>query len=93
MAIKAGRGLYRLWRVFSLLWVLIIGLVTYGNLPSRGLTDQEVGLPPPLPGFVLEQPDNGRWQAIQTGAAVAVGPPAFILLVGAALVWAFRGFR
>jgi hypothetical protein len=94
MALRIARGMFRLCLVLSVLWIGAVGVVTYSNLPARGLTDQEVGLPAPPPGFVLDQPDNGRWwRAVQTGAEIAIIPPVFILIAGAAFFWAFRGFR
>jgi hypothetical protein len=37
--------------------------------------------------------DKERHAAIKIGAAAAVLPPIFVLALGSALVWAFRGFR
>jgi hypothetical protein len=33
-----------------------------------------------------------RWAILKTGTAIALGIPIAILIVGCALVWAFRGF-
>jgi hypothetical protein len=34
-----------------------------------------------------------RREAIHFASIVALAPPAFVLALGSALVWAFRGFR
>jgi hypothetical protein len=58
-------------------------------IPKRGKT---------LPQFDPSKPytvvrDKERWEAVRTGTIVALVPPAFVLALGSALVWAFRGFR
>jgi hypothetical protein len=63
MALKIARGLFRLWLVASVLWVVAVGAVTWSRLPTlipvdydpfvnagapgRGLSDEEVGLARP----------------------------------------------
>jgi hypothetical protein len=37
--------------------------------------------------------DKDRREAIQFASLVAIVPPAFVLALGSALVWAFKGFR
>jgi len=37
--------------------------------------------------------DKERREAIQFASIVALVPPAFVLALGSALVWAFKGFR
>jgi hypothetical protein len=34
-----------------------------------------------------------RWEAVRFASVVALLPPIFLLALGTALVWAFRGFR
>jgi hypothetical protein len=46
---------------------------------------------PSKPYTVLR--DKERWEAVRLASVVALLPPAFMLAVGSALVWAFRGFR
>jgi hypothetical protein len=93
MALRVARGLFRLWLVLSVLWIGGVGVVTYLNFPPRLLSDEEAGFPPVPPGFVVDQPNALRWQAVQTGAEVAIVPPMLVLALGSALVWVFRGFR
>jgi hypothetical protein len=37
--------------------------------------------------------DKERWEAGRLAIVLALAPPAFILALGSAFVWAFRGFR
>ena len=37
--------------------------------------------------------DKERCEAIQFASIMALVPPAFMLILGSALVWAFKGFR
>jgi hypothetical protein len=61
---------------------------------------------PPPPGFVIDpKPDATgaelevapwivrRDAAVRFGVILALVPPVFLLALGSALVWAFRGFR
>ena len=67
----------------------LVSLLTGANCfpPVRGLP----------PGFYVEHPQEiilaNRSGAVQRGIPLALLPPAFVLALGAALVWAIRGFR
>jgi hypothetical protein len=54
--------------------------------------------PETLPEFDPSKPytvvrDKERWEAVRSACLLALLPPAFMLALGSALVWAFRGFR
>jgi hypothetical protein len=44
MALRIVRGLFRLWIVFSVLWIGGVSAVTWWTFPPAGLVDEEVGL-------------------------------------------------
>ena len=101
MALRVARGLFRLWLVLSVLWIAGVGVVTWGTFVyPEVVVCEEVEAPAPgscLPrSVVLElQPewDKDRRAAFQFALLLALVPPAFLLALGSALVWAFRGFR
>ena len=91
MAVRVGRGLFRLWLVLSVLWVAGIG--------AAGLIFDE-----PVSAYVrLESmfdtcikakkaDECAEW--LRRGAPwLALIPPIVVLVIGWALTWAFRGFR
>src|SRR5262245_45464080 len=41
---RVARGLFRLWIVISVLWIVGVAAFTWSNWPPASLTDQEVGL-------------------------------------------------
>jgi hypothetical protein len=97
---RISRGLFRLWLVASVVWIGGVGVMT---LPAGALADLN-----PLPsGFVGEKPPFDPYkpflplapwieaQRAQVREAVfsALIPPGVLLALGAALAWAFRGFR
>ena len=116
MALRLGRGLFRLWLVLSVLWIGGVGVTTWWRLPvdlcatppgglhgcdanevteSLRLVEKETNSPPEFdPSKPYRIPfDDLRHTTIKFGAAEAVLPPIFVLALGSALVWAFRGFR
>jgi hypothetical protein len=82
MALRVARGLFRLWLVLSVLWV---GVVTWWTFPSA----LSMLLDPEVPPWAVEPARDAVWFA----TLLALIPPAFVLALGAALLWAFRGFR
>ena len=91
MALRVARGLFRLWIVLSAVWILFVIARTWFDITHPILTDTEVGLPP---GMFDDLIIAGRANnALKFGAALALLPPAVVLALGSALVWAFRGFR
>jgi hypothetical protein len=108
MALRVARGLFRVWLVLSVLWVVGVGVMTWQTFPpSLGVPRQN----PPPPGYVIDQPRVGLETIDDANAALAIQsriqqrtalwfagllallPPVFVLALGSALVWAFRGFR
>jgi hypothetical protein len=102
MALRIARGLFRLWLVLSVLWIGGVGAVTWranerppleSFLEEQGKPDAPGTTPAPkneLPDapWVLE-----RRSAVRFAVLLALVPPAFVLALGSAFVWAFRGFR
>jgi hypothetical protein len=92
------RGLFRLWLVLSVLWIGGVAAMTWQALPAGTFIDAN----PPPPGYEIEKPradlpvapwiEAGRAE-VRAAALVAFIPPGFFLLLGAALIWAGRGFR
>ena len=89
------RGLFRLWIVGTVLFVIAVAFVSYTEIkeqfdaaaaiaaerPNRPLTDAEVGIGGPAP-----------WTILAMWAGIAFGIPLVVLIIGASLVWAFSGF-
>jgi hypothetical protein len=109
MALRLARGLFRLWLVLTVLWVVGVGVVTWSRPP---VYDFDWVLPSELPTieeankrlhepfdpdqYLREKRDEQRRAAIKAiwfASALAFLPPVFVLVLGSALVWAFRGFR
>ena len=66
----------------------------HGSDAAAPSTDKSDDLPP----FDPSKPyttlhDKERWEAVRLASVIALVPPAFVLALGSALVWAFRGFR
>jgi hypothetical protein len=97
MALRVARGLFRLWLVLSVLWIGGVGVVTWWTLPEARPSMDEIydAVPGKTPSLeeISEQRKARRRTAIQFASIEALVPPAFVLALGSALVWAFRGFR
>jgi hypothetical protein len=108
MAFRVAHGLFRLWLVLSVLWIGGVGVATWKTFPKdeyvvpsarRGMFDDLIPKRgETLPKFDPSKPhtvirDNERWEAVRSASVAALVPPAFVLALGSALVWAFRGFR
>jgi hypothetical protein len=105
MVLRVARGLFRLWLVLSVLWIGGVGIATWWTFPEdnpivRDIcakandAEQCAGLlraagKNPFEAFDPEE----RRTAIQFASIEAFVPPVFVLALGSALVWAFRGFR
>jgi hypothetical protein len=108
MALRVGRGLFRLWLVLSVLWIGGVGVVTWRTFPVIPEWAVVCERPFDPDAFLADKPqppctlfervkaqlvdDDGR-AAIQSAILLAFLPPAFVLALGSALVWAIRGFR
>jgi hypothetical protein len=104
MALRVARGLFRLWLILSVLWIGGVGVVTWWTFP-----ESELPSICDLPANQRPKEFNCSWvqrvkeylfymdktqrAAVQSGILLALVPPAFVLALGSALVWAFRGFR
>jgi hypothetical protein len=102
MALRIARGLFRMWLVLSALWIGGVGIHAWRTLahvepvtilqayaiwkncsgePSR---DNELEVAP----WLIAQCEEIRFASF-----LAFLPPAFLLALGSALMWALRGFR
>jgi hypothetical protein len=104
MAFRVARGLFRLWLVLSVLWVGGVGVVTWRTLPENELPSMC-----DLPANERPEDFDCSWlqrvkdqvvfmdkkqrAATQSGILLALVPPAFLLALGSASIWAIRGFR
>lgn len=89
MNIRWGRGLFRVWIFFTVLWI-------------AGSTWAQTRPPPPFNPFdkfdicddaCLEGLSIAReWQYAERATWV-FAPPALVLLFGVSLGWVFRGFK
>jgi hypothetical protein len=106
MALRVARGLFRLWLVLSVLWIGGVGYVTWRDFPQEWVASE--GEPPDWaksvkPGPEVTDPEllkllntpiaELRRSVIWHASLLAFLPPAFMLALGSALVWALRGFR
>jgi hypothetical protein len=109
MALRVARGLFRLWLILSVLWVGGVGYVTWSKppvydfdwvlpseLPSIEELNKRLNEPFDPDLYLREKKDEQRRAAIKAiwlASAIAFVPPAFVLALGSALIWALRGFR
>jgi hypothetical protein len=103
MALRVARGLFRLWLVLSMVWVAGVGVHTWRTFPSYEpyvydsdtfLGELRGDIAPRFPA--REEPAVVavvKRHAVIQSVIRAVVPPFFVLALGSALVWAFRGFR
>jgi hypothetical protein len=103
VALRVARGLLRLWLVLSVLWIGGVGVVTW-----RAFPENELPSICDLPAAIRSETYDCSWlrrvkdelvfmdkkqrAAIQNGILLALVPPAITLVLGSALLWAFRGF-
>jgi hypothetical protein len=104
MALRVLRGLFRLWLVLSVLWIGGVGVVMWQTFPESELPSM-CDLPAnerpkeydcSWLARVKDEVVYMEWEqraAVQSGILLALAPPAVLLALGSALVWAFRGFR
>jgi hypothetical protein len=87
MALRVARGLFRLWFVASVIWILIAGAVVWVTLVIPVVNHEKWigpgGRPSPGPTLI---------ESIMWVVLVALGPPALVLVIGLASKWALRGF-
>jgi hypothetical protein len=100
MALRVARGLFRLWLILSVLWIGGVGYVTWQTFPEEYVPSERRELSDAPKSADEFDPDKylafkaaeDRRSAIWCASLVALVPPAFLLALGSALVWAFRGF-
>jgi hypothetical protein len=107
MVLRVARGLFRLWLVLSALWIGGVGFVTgqtFPVMPEWATLSSICDVPANersedwdcswlarvKDGLDL---DKEQRAALQSAILLALLPPAFMLAVGSALVWAIRGLR
>ena len=103
--INVRRGLLRLWVVFSIGWIIAVGVHAYSVWPTNigGLWTAYQAVVGAAPVVQKERPTAeellGR---LRRGIARAIirphlqwafGAPIAVLIIGAALGWAIAGFR
>jgi hypothetical protein len=109
MSLRIARGLFRLWLVLSVLWIGGVAVMTWSRppvydfdwvlpseLPSIEEANKRLNEPFDPDLYLREKRDEERRAAIKAiwhASLIAFLPPAFVLALGSALVWAFRGFR
>jgi hypothetical protein len=102
MALRLARGLFRLWLVAAVLWVGGVAITTWRTLPTSDdfipdppeITKTAPPFDPNLPSTPFDQYlEDKKREDIKSAVLFGLLPPAFILALGSALVWAFRGFR
>jgi hypothetical protein len=78
------KGLFRIWVVGALLWVILIGF-------SMGLPAwQSLGCPTAGPWCQYQQPPS---EAFRATIITALGYPLGVLAIGSGLLWAAKGFQ
>jgi hypothetical protein len=103
-AVTWKRGLFRVWLVFSALWIggsLIMGLTDSGipsvttNCSERLFRDQESGevLGGAARDAKVAECQRARRKKLTELLVWALSPPLTLLLIGAGVPWLVRGFR
>jgi hypothetical protein len=102
MALRVARGLFRMWLVLSVLWIGGVGFVTWQTVPSPRFENHATVMRQELPSIeeanrAIEADNRANkallYKHLWHASVFAIAPPAFLLALGSALVWAFRGFR
>jgi hypothetical protein len=102
MALRVARGLFRLWLVLSVLWIGGVGYVTWQTVPSASFDNHAAVMRHELPSIEEAnraiEADNRLhkvllYEHLWHASVFAIAPPLFVLALGSALIWAFRGFR
>jgi len=98
------RGLLRLWVVFSMAWIIAVGVHAYSVWPKNisnpwAAAYRSVGPAPDLPEKATTEEilENLNWLGarpfVRPHLEWALGPPVAVLIIGGALSWAIAGFR
>ena len=99
MALRAVRGLLRLWLFLSVLWIGSIGVMVWASHPADFWIIPAAN---PFDQFDKKSPDDfdphefavfKRKEEIKVGAKLALVPPILVLAIGSGFLWVVRGFR
>ena len=105
MALRVARGLFRLWLILSVLWIGGVGYVTWQTVPSAdssavGMEAERLDTEMKTQNIEIAPWEKYKrahealvYEHLWYASVFAIAPPAFVLALGSALVWAFRGFR
>jgi hypothetical protein len=107
MTLRVARGLFRLWLVLSVLWIGGVGIMTWWTFPvipawatlpsicdlpaNERSKDFDCSWLAGVKGWLVM--DKEQRAALLLAILLALVPPAFVLALGSALVWAMNGFR
>jgi hypothetical protein len=98
------RGLFRLWIVGSVLFVLAVAFISYSEIMQQfddaatiaAHQAAQAASQPVEDGLTVYEvgigPPPAPWATLGTWASIAFGIPLAVLVLGASLVWAFSGF-
>ena len=93
-----SRGLFRCWLVLSVFWVVLVGAIMHIDREVITLWDAPrlSALNEVVQDGSVSQPSLERasrlGKRIRKFAVVGLGVPAGVLVFGAAMLWAVRGF-
>lgn len=99
-SINVGKGLFRLWVVLTVCWIMPLTWVKWNDLDWNNRYDLPPlpcpDLPSPLQGcelWQLEHKGKSRSEHRFDAAQMIILPPTLLLLLGLAGVWVLRGFN
>jgi ABC-type Fe3+ transport system permease subunit len=82
------RGLLRFWVIGSLLFAAGVAVFNSSTITAEFKKAND-----PLAPYIAEEGQGRPWSVIGQTAGLAVGVPIAVLLLGAMVGWAVRGFR
>jgi hypothetical protein len=88
---KWRRGLFRMWVVLSVCWIVAVGAIAWSGMPRNYQGDEEHPTGRSFIDRIVRE--HEREQDIKLGVAIAFVPPIIVLALGAATAWAIKGFR
>ena len=87
------RGFFRLWVIFACCFAAAVALLCWKDIVAEFQRAASIaGGPPPPAGYVIDNPGD-PWTLLLKVLCIALGVPAVVLVIGAALGWALAGFR
>jgi hypothetical protein len=104
VALRVARGLFRLWLILSVLWIGGVGIHAWRTLAPVKVEPVAIlqayaiwkncsGEPPRDNELEVAPWVIAQCKEIRFASLLAFLPPAFLLALGSALLWALRGFR